>query len=354
MPCTTLKCSPRNTDRSFLTFRATAELAGLAVSPRLQRRLLAVIWGEFLPLGWSEGCPRVTPSGHSGHSSNWLQREEEHLLVPLSQPSALEPTEPARLVLVSAHRKLLDEIVDSLMQGTQFLALTGAPRVGKTTMAAAIHEELNKRSVPVRRVDGCRGTGIHLQTIMSQVLGKSEADVDADDVERLFCAMTERETPNEKLALIIDDAERLLPDALAYLRLLVSIAPEHMPQIIFIGDPSFWDIADQVTEAGFKDLIAAHFVLELLNPTEMFEATEQFISALCHVPRPVLDQGALEAVVQRSNGLVGSLVSLVAAIDALATESDQTQVTAAVVDAAAARLEGEAASPVTDEFGAVA
>jgi hypothetical protein len=216
-------------------------------------------------------------------------------------------------------------------------------------MATAIHEELNKRSVPVRRVDGCRGTGIHLQTIMSQVLGKSEADVDADDVERLFYAMTERETPNERLALIIDDAERLLPDALAYLRLLVSIAPEHMPQIIFIGDPSFWDIADRVTEAGFKDLIAAHFVLELLNPTEMFEAAKQFISVLCHVPRPVLDQGALEAVVQRSNGLVGPLVSLIAAIDALATESDQTQVTAAVVDAAAARLEGEAASRVTTD-----
>ena len=152
-----------------------------------------------------------------------------------------ELTEPDRLVLVGAHRKLLDEIVDSLMQGTQFLALTGAPGVGKTTMAAAIHEELNKRSVLVRRVDGCHGTGIHLRTIMSQFLGKPEADVDADDVERLFYAMTERETPNERLALIIDDAERLLPDALAYLRLLVSVAPERMPQIVsragLVGSP---------------------------------------------------------------------------------------------------------------------
>ena len=167
--------------------------------------------------------------------------------------------EPDRLVLVSAHRELLDEIIDSLMQGTQFLALTGTPRVGKPTMAAAIHEELNKRSVPVRRVDGCRGTGIHLRTIMSQVLGKSEADVDADDTERLFYALTERETPNERRALIIDDAERLLPDALAYLRLLVSVAQERMPQIVFIGDPSFWDFADKLTEAGFKDLITARF-----------------------------------------------------------------------------------------------
>jgi type II secretory pathway predicted ATPase ExeA len=223
-------------------------------------------------------------------------------------PSALEPTEPGRLVLVGSHRKLLDEIVDSLMEGTQFLALTGARRVGKTTMAAAIHEELNKRCVLVRRVDGCHGTGIHLRTIMSQFLGKPEADVDADDAEQLFEAMTDRESPNERLALIIDDAERLLPDALAYLRLLASVAPQRMPQIVFIGDLSFWDIADQLTEARLKDLITAHFVLELLNPTETFDTTQ-------------------------------------ASIDAVATQRDQTQLTAAVVDAAATRL-GRTPSPV--------
>ena len=244
-----------------------------------------------------------------------------------NQPSISGPTELGRLVPVGAHRKLLDEIVDSLMEGTQFLALTGTPGVGKTTMAAAIHEELNKHSVLVRRVDGCRGTGIHLRTIMSQFLDKPEADVGADDVERLFYVMTERETPDERLALIIDDAERLLPDALAYLRLLVSVALERMPQIVFIGAPSFWDIAGQLTEAGFKDLITARFVLEPLNSTETFEATEQVISALRHTPRPVLDQGALNAI---------------------ATERDQTQMTAAVIDAAAARLAGGTASPVAD------
>ena len=232
--------------------------------------------------------------------------------------------EPDRLVRVSAHRELLDEIIDSLMQGTQFLALTGTPRVGKPTMAAAIHEELNKRSVPVRRVDGCRGTGIHLRTIMSQFLGKSEADVDADDIERLFYAMTERETPNERRALIIDDAERLLPDALAYLRLLVSVAQERMPQIVFIGDPSFWDIADQLTEAGFKDLITARFVLEPLKSTQTCGAAEPLISAPGHAIRPVLDP------------------------DATTTDSDQSRVTATVAEAAATQLESGAASPVAD------
>jgi type II secretory pathway predicted ATPase ExeA len=235
------------------------------------------------------------------------------LSVQPSQP-ALEPTELGGLVLTSAHRKLLTEIVDSLIHGTQFLALTGAPGVSKVTMAAAIYEELANRSVLVRRVGGCCGTGIHLRIIMSQFLGKPETEVDADDVERLFYAMTKRETPNERLVLIINDAERLLPDALAYLRLLVSVALERMPQIVFIGDPSFWDPAGQVSEAGFSGLITARFVLEPLNPTQTCEAAEEQLTSALR-------------------------------LDAIATERGRTQLTTALVGVAVARPESWAVGP---------
>ena len=98
----------------------------------------------------------------------------------MGQPAFTQPTEPGRLALASARLSLLAEIVDSLMQGTQFIALTGPPGVGKTIMASAIHEELSKRSVRVRWVDGGGGSGIHLRTIMFQFLGNPECDVDPD------------------------------------------------------------------------------------------------------------------------------------------------------------------------------
>ncbi len=260
----------------------------------------STLWRRNGEAGWNDRRHELVTllgrSGQFGPRRIGCNERRGRLSVQPNQPSISGRTKLGRLVPVGAHRKLLDEIVDSLMEGTQFVALTGTTGVGKSTMAAAIHEALNKHFVHVRRVDGCRGTGIHLRAIMSQFLDKPEADVGADDVERLFYVMTERKTPDERLALIIDDAERLLPDALAYLRLLVSVAPERMPQIVFIGAPSFWDTAGQLTEAGFKDLITARFVLEPLNATETFEATEQVISALCHTPRPVLDQGALNAI----------------------------------------------------------
>lgn len=76
-------------------------------------------------------------------------------------------------------------------------------------MASSVREELTKRSVRTRWIDGSGGSGIHLRTNMFQFLGEPECDVDPDAIERLFDAMTERETPDEGLVLIIDDAEQL-------------------------------------------------------------------------------------------------------------------------------------------------
>jgi type II secretory pathway predicted ATPase ExeA len=261
-------------------------------------------------------------------------------LEPEGQPASPQVTDLGRLVLAGARSRLLAEIVDSLLQGTQFMTLTGARGVGKTTMAVAIREELSKRSVSVRWVDGGGGSGIHLRAIMFQVLGEPQADVDDGDIERLFDAMTERETPVQRWVLIIDDAERLLPDAIGYLRLLASVAMERMPQIVFVGDPSFWDIADQAAQAGFEDLITVRFELEPLSRREACVAAQRLMSALSPARRPVFDREALEAVIQRTDGLIGRLFPLVTAINAIATETDQTRVTTALIDAAAARLEG--------------
>jgi hypothetical protein len=72
--------------------------------------------------------------------------------------------------------------------------------------------------------------------------------------------------------LIIDDAELLLSDAIAYLRLLASIAMQRMPQIVFVGDPSFWDVAART--AGFTELITARFELAPLSRKQMRGAAE--------------------------------------------------------------------------------
>jgi type II secretory pathway predicted ATPase ExeA len=262
-----------------------------------------------------------------------VERANQGIAAARQLVAAASPNDPSRVVMVPRHRQLLAEIVDSLMEGTQFIVLTGARGAGKTAVAQAICEELTQRSVRVRWVDGGAGGGIRLRTIMSQFLGKPEADVDTADVERVFDAMTEREDPDDRLVLIIDDAEQLLPDALGYLRLLASVAIERMPQVLFVGDPSFWDIADRAAQAGFADLIEARFELGTLTPEEAGAVAVRLMASR----GSELDTDARDTLVQRSEGLPGRLVSLMTAVAALATERNQTLVTSALVDAAAAR-----------------
>ena len=271
--------------------------------------------------------------------------DERALLGAGGQPASSQLTDLGHLILAGARGRLLTKIVDTLGQGTQFAALTGVAGVGKTMMATAIREELSKRSVSVRWVDGGGGGGIRLRTIMAQVLTKPETDIDDGDIEQLFDAMTEREAPIQRLVLIVDDAERLLPDAIGYLRLLASVAMERMPQVLFVGAPSFWDTADRAAQAGFEDLIRARFELEPLSPREASAAAQRLISALSPARRPVFERDALEAVVQRAGGLISHLFPLVAAIEAIARETDQNRVTTVVIDAAAAKLEGAPLAP---------
>jgi type II secretory pathway predicted ATPase ExeA len=216
-------------------------------------------------------------------------------------------------VSATTRGKVLDEIVDSLMQGTQFIALTGSHGAGKTGMAVAIREELCRRSVSVRWVDGGGGSGIPLRVIMSRVLGKPETDIGADDIEELFDAMTEREADRERLALIIDDAECLLPDAIGYLRLVASVAMDRMPQIVFVGDPLFWEVAART--AGFEKLITARFELALASQEE----ARADLQGSIHAP------GAAKSSVRQSDGLIGPLVALLAALWATAAKMHHRQ-----------------------------
>src|SRR5690242_378891 len=114
-------------------------------------------------------------------------------------------TETAR-PLVAAHCAVLAAVVDSLMRGVPLVALTGEAGVGKTTLAAAIRDELAKSSVVVNETDAGGHDTVRLRTITCQLLGKAESEFHEDDVEQLFDVMTSREPAGSRRVIIIDDA----------------------------------------------------------------------------------------------------------------------------------------------------
>ena len=225
--------------------------------------------------------------------------------------SAGETADPARFVVVSRH-EVLAKLMDALMQGASFVALTGLPGVGKTTMAAVVRELLAARSVAAMHIGRGEGGAIRLRTFAAQLLGKPEDAINDDDSERLFDMMTAHGSSGQRLVIIVDDAELVHTEVFAYLRLLVSIGTEPMPQFLFVGDPSFWYRTAEAAYANVRDLITAWVDLEPLTSAESREFAELLLESAGPAAGAALDKAVLDGLVHASDGLIGRLVSLLA------------------------------------------
>ena len=252
--------------------------------------------------------------------------------------------DPSRFILHS-RQAIFGGLIDGVMRGETFLALIGPPGIGKTTMAYAIHEELVSRSVRVLQVSRRDSTGISLRTMASQILGVSEAELDDDVVvERLYHALTVREDLDQGFVLIVDDAEILRADALAYLRLLTIVAAESMPQVVFVGRPEFWD-AESVRQPDLKELITARWELAPLSAEETREFIAQSDVAPPHGMEAAFTTDGLAALVRHSNGSCGRVAALLSLARTIRDERHEPSLTLTVIDAAAAKLDGGEVAP---------
>jgi type II secretory pathway predicted ATPase ExeA len=259
--------------------------------------------------------------------------------------------DPTRFVLTARHAAIA-ALVEGVMQGEPLLALTGPPGIGKSIVASAIRDELIARSVRVLEVHRGDGDGISLQTIASQLLGKPEAGLNDDDIERLFDVLTAREEPEQTFALIVDDAECLQADAIGYLRLLTILAKDAMPRIVFVGRPAFWD-TEYAADSRMKELITAHWELPGLDPEETHDFISQTVALTCPGVDDAFAPGGYEALARHGDGLCGRIVSLLSVAETLRSEGGDHWLTPALIDDAAARLDaGEAASCETADVPA--
>ena len=225
--------------------------------------------------------------------------------------TAGKTADPARFIVVSRH-EVLARLVDALMRGASFLALTGLPGVGKTTMATAVQELLAARAVAALRIGRGNNGAIRLRTLAAQLLGKPEDAVDDGDAERLFDIMTTHGSSDRRLVIIVDDAQLVHTEVLAYLRLLIGLGIEPVPQFLFVGNSSFWRRAAEAAHANVRDLITDWVDLEPLTPAESREFAELLLRSAGPATGAALDRAALDELVRAGHGLIGRLVSLLA------------------------------------------
>ena len=157
-------------------------------------------------------------------------------------------------------RSIADDVVEHVLSGHGFLAVTSGS--GVRTAASVIEEALIARSVRVMTVHQGDNAELRLKTMAAQLLGKPEADFDPDDIETLFEVLTAHEGSGQRAALIVEDADRLQPDAVSYLCLLSTLAKSAAPQTVFVGRPEFLALVDNDPTSQLGSLITARWAIE--------------------------------------------------------------------------------------------
>ena len=241
------------------------------------------------------------------------ENSDDYRTIPLTEviahSSPIQALDPASFI-VRARYELLGLLVECVLQGERFLALSGAPGSGKSVMARAIHDELLSRSVTVFPIERGESDNIGSRSIICQLLHKPEAEFQPDDVETLFDTLATDGDHGQRRAIIIDDAERLRPDALQYLRLVSNMIPEQMPPVVFVGHSSFWDVPEQPGSSDAHDLITCRMELERLSDEEAHAFISEKLPDAAH---PWLDDATREALVRHAGGSIGRLAALLTA-----------------------------------------
>ena len=250
-------------------------------------------------------------------------------------------------ISLKTHRAIAAALIDSVMGGHAFLALTGPAGVGKTTVASAACNELIARSVRVLRVGRGDNDSLPLRTIASQLPARSDVGSDDNDIgERLFDALTVRDAPDQKVVLVIDDAELLQPDVLAYLSLMSKLPRGMLPQVLLVGRPEFWSATLHATSSNIAALITARWELDFLSPDEVRDSVAQMVTSLGLTGADLFAPGGLDAFVRNSNGLPSRIGALLPHALAIQHERHISRLTPAVIDDAAAMLDTDVSTPL--------
>lgn len=196
-------------------------------------------------------------------------------------PFSLAP-DPRFLYLSPGHEEALAHLRWGLAQAGAFVVLTGEVGTGKSTVLAALLEDLPKStavayvlnpraSVPALLASIARDFGF---TARSAPAGApagapNRSPGEAEDLmERLYEGLLTLHGDGKEALLLIDEAQLLSAEALEQLRLLTNLETRErkLLQIILVGQPELRDTLAQAELRQLAQRITARYHLEALKP----------------------------------------------------------------------------------------
>ena len=188
------------------------------------------------------------------------------------KPFSLLP-DPEFLYLGDRHKEALSMLEYGLMHRAGIILITGQIGCGKTTLIRHLIRNQEVDMVVGNITNTHKSFGELLKWVMLsfdlEYKGKDKVELYQDLVEFL----NKQYRQGKRVALIVDEAQNMTPEALEEMRMLsnINVDKEQILQIILVGQPELRDTLSLPELKQLAQRVAVDYYLEPLSPKEAFE-----------------------------------------------------------------------------------
>ena len=212
--------------------------------------------------------------------------------------------DPSFLYLGEAHREGLATLVYAVNSGKGFVMLTGEVGTGKTTLLHALLGQLDSTTHSAF-IFNPRLEVLDFFRMLFEELGVGPAcDSKAEYLLALNHYLIEKLAANEKVLLIVDEAQNLSAEMLEEIRLLSNLETptSKLIQIMLVGQPELQELVDKPELRQLRQRIALRHQLRPFNQTEILEYVNERLAKAGYTGRGLFSKKAVRALFDVTEG----------------------------------------------------
>jgi len=194
----------------------------------------------------------------------------------------------------------------AIYQGEGFVAITGAPGTGKTTLISEILAGLDRHKIGVATLSSTQVESRDLLQMVASSFGLNPAKVEIPDLlAEIESHLVSKVRSGHRAILIVDEAQGLSSGALEELRLLANLQYQYqlLLQICLVGQESLLKLIRSPGMEHLQQRLVAAAPLEPLTFDESIDYIEHRLTRVAWKGDPSIDERALRLIYQFSGGI---------------------------------------------------
>ncbi len=221
----------------------------------------------------------------------------------IRSPFEMTP-DPSFLYMGEAHREGLATLVYAVNSGKGFVMLTGEVGTGKTTLLHALLSQLDSQTNSAFIFNPRLDPMGFFRMLFDELDVGPACDSKAEYLLALNHYLIEKLAANERVLLIVDEAQNLSTEMLEEIRLLSNLETptSKLIQIMLVGQPELQDLVDQPELRQLRQRIALRHRLRPFNQQEIDAYVNERLAKAGYTGRGLFKKKAIKELFRVTEG----------------------------------------------------